>query len=674
MKGKHMATACHRQEKTEQSPKRVFPSSVLYFLGTMVVCFLLSACARMGNPDGGWYDETPPRVIKADPADKETNVKQRKISIYFNEFVQITNATEDVVVSPPQLEIPEIKAAGKKIVVELKDSLKENTTYTVDFSDAITDNNENNPLGIFTYSFSTGDHIDTLEVSGYVIEAENLEPVKGILVGLYPATAETPDSIFRTQPFQRVARTDGNGRFTIKGIAPGSYRAFALQDVDNNYRFSQKSEKIAFNHDIIVPSFKPDVKQDTIWSDSLHIRSITPVDYTHFLPDDIVLKTFTEVQTDRYLLKTERKQANRIDFFFTYGHEQLPEIKGLNFNEQDAFLVECSLNKDTISYWLRDSVLINQDTLSMQVSYYATDTTGVLQLQTDTLEALSKDPYEKRLKKMETELKEWKNKQEKEAKKGNAVSAEMPARHLQAKWNSISEGSPDQIITVTFDSPIVPPDTTKLHLYAKIDTTWYEAPFTFREREQVPRTYELLTEWMPGVEYSLETDSAAFRNIYGLVSEKHKSGFKVKSTDEFCSLSFTFEGMAGKPVIAYLVDRSDNVVKKVDTEDGHALFSYIKPGSYYVRILVDENRNGRWDTGNYDEDLQPESVFYYPKEIECKEKWDITLSWAPEQTNILNQKPGILVKQKDAKTKKTIKNRNAERARKMGIEYVPNER
>ena len=350
MKGKHMATACHRQEKTEQSPKRVFPSSVLYFLGTMVVCFLLSACARMGNPDGGWYDETPPRVIKADPADKETNVKQRKISIYFNEFVQITNATEDVVVSPPQLEIPEIKAAGKKIVVELKDSLKENTTYTVDFSDAITDNNENNPLGIFTYSFSTGDHIDTLEVSGYVIEAENLEPVKGILVGLYPATAETPDSIFRTQPFQRVARTDGNGRFTIKGIAPGSYRAFALQDVDNNYRFSQKSEKIAFNHDIIVPSFKPDVKQDTIWSDSLHIRSITPVDYTHFLPDDIVLKTFTEVQTDRYLLKTERKQANRIDFFFTYGHEQLPEIKGLNFNEQDAFLVECSLNKDTISY------------------------------------------------------------------------------------------------------------------------------------------------------------------------------------------------------------------------------------------------------------------------------------------------------------------------------------
>lgn len=174
-------------------------------------------------------------------------------------------------VSPPQLEQPEIKGAGRRIQISLVDSLKANTTYTIDFSDAISDNNEGNPMGNYTYSFSTGAAIDTMEVSGHVLESENLEPVKGILVGLY---ADHADSAFRTKPMLRVSRTDSRGRFVIKGVAPGSYRIYALQDQDGDYKFSQKSEKIAFSHDIIVPSCKPDVRQDTTWVDSLHIKSI----------------------------------------------------------------------------------------------------------------------------------------------------------------------------------------------------------------------------------------------------------------------------------------------------------------------------------------------------------------------------------------------------------------
>ena len=141
-------------------------------------------CARMGQPDGGWYDDDPPVVIGSYPVDQSTNVKAKKITIYFDEFIKLEDATSKVTVSPPQLEMPEINASGKKIVVALQDSLKENTTYTIDFSDAISDNNEGNPLGNYTYSFSTGDQIDTLEVSGYVLDASNLEPVKGIKVGL----------------------------------------------------------------------------------------------------------------------------------------------------------------------------------------------------------------------------------------------------------------------------------------------------------------------------------------------------------------------------------------------------------------------------------------------------------------------------------------------------------
>ncbi len=244
--------------------------------------------------------------------------------------------------SPPQLEAPEIKAAGKKITVSLVDSLKPNTTYTIDFSDAISDNNENNPMGNFTYSFSTGEAIDTMEVSGYVLEAENLEPIKGILVGLY---SDQADSAFKTKPMLRVSRTDSRRRFVVKGIAPGSYRIYALQDMDGNYMFNQKSEKLAFSHDIIVPSSKPDVRQDTTWIDTLHIKSIAQVDYTHFYPDDIVLRAFTETLTDRYFLKSERKEPNNFSLFFSYGDSILPTIKGLNFNEKDAFLLEAAEKK-----------------------------------------------------------------------------------------------------------------------------------------------------------------------------------------------------------------------------------------------------------------------------------------------------------------------------------------
>ena len=268
----------------------------------------VASCAKMGQPDGGWYDETPPVIVRTTPEDKGVNVKQKKITIYFDEFIQVDNPTEKVVISPPQIEQAEIQAAGKKIEVELKDPLRENTTYTVDFSDAISDNNEGNPLGNYTYTFSTGDHIDTLEVAGYVLNARDLEPIKGILVGLYD---DLSDSAFTKKPMLRVSRTDSRGRFVIKGIAPGSYRIYALQDADNNYVFNQKSEQIAFSHDVIVPSWKPDVRQDTTWLDSLRIDSIKRVPYTHFLPDDIALRAFTETQTDRVLIKSESTPKRR---------------------------------------------------------------------------------------------------------------------------------------------------------------------------------------------------------------------------------------------------------------------------------------------------------------------------------------------------------------------------
>ena len=345
----------------------------LFYIIVAICCIV--SCARMGSPDGGWYDDTPPRVVSSTPADQGVNVKARKVTINFNEYIKLEDPQNKVIISPPQIEMPEIKAAGDRIIVELKDTLKDSTTYTVDFSDAISDNNEGNPMGNYTFSFSTGDHIDTLEVSGYCLNAENLEPIKGLLVGLYNSFE---DSVFHTQPMMRVSRTNGSGRFTIKGVAPGTYRCFALQDNDGDFVFGQKSEMIGFNHDSIKPSWKFDSRPDTIWADSLHILDIVSVGFTHFLPDDITLMCFKEPQTDRFLIKTERKDPEKIEMFFTYGNDSLPRLRGLNFDDTNAFILEASEKNDTLTYWLADTTLVNQDTLLIEATYLMSDSTGAL--------------------------------------------------------------------------------------------------------------------------------------------------------------------------------------------------------------------------------------------------------------------------------------------------------
>ncbi len=638
------------------------------FLPFYVIAFLLLvSCAKMGQPDGGWYDETPPRVIGASPADGAINVKEKKVKIYFDEFIKVDNPSEKVVVSPPQLEVPEIKASGKMVQISLVDTLKDSTTYTIDFSDAISDNNEGNPMGNYTYSFSTGDRIDTMEVSGYVLEAENLEPIKGILVGLY---ADTADSAFKTKPMLRVSRTDSRGRFVIKGIAPGSYRIYALQDADGNYKYSQKSEKLAFTHDIIVPSSKPDVRQDTTWLDTLHIKSIDQVNYTHFLPDNIVLRAFTETLTDRYFLKAERKDPKYFSLFFSYGDSLLPQIKGLNFNADSAFVMEMSEKKDTITYWLKDTALVNQDTLLMDITYRMTDSTGVLVCKTDSaLEILSKEPYAKRMKAKAKELADWTKKQEKLKKKGMPYDSVMAVKPLDVQMGVSSTLDPDKNVLFTFPTPLAKADTAGIHLYSKHDTLWYKAPMEFTPLGN--RKYELKGEWRPDIEYSLEVDSAAFVDIYGLASKPIKQGFKVGSLDTYGTLLVNItHQFDNQPLLVQLLNSQDNVVKQVKAVNGVAEFFYLKPDKYYMRLIVDRNDNGVWDTGCYEKDEQAEEVYYYPQLIECKAKWDVTESWDPLARELSHQKPSAITKQKPDKEKK-VKNQNAQRAQKLGIQYIP---
>ena len=624
-------------------------------------------CARMGNPDGGWYDDDPPRVLGSTPVDRATGVASQKITIYFDEYIKISDPSQSVIISPPQLEVPDIAAKGKKIVVELKDTLKPDMTYTIDFSDAISDNNEDNPLGNYTFTFSTGQQTDTLEVSGYVLSAENLDPVAGIMVGLYDDLA---DSAFRTKPLLRVSRTDGNGHFIIRGVAEGEYRIYALQDADGNYSFSQKSEMIAFSHQTYKPYVKPDIRQDTIWRDSLHIDNIEQVNYMHYYPDDIVLTAFQETLTDRYLLKTERKDADRIQVFFSYGNEQLPVIHGLNFNSDDAFMVETSAKKDSITYWLRDTLLVNQDTLSFTMSYLMTDSLGQLVEQTDTIEALAKTPYAKRQKALQKEYETWLKQQEKKRKREEPYDSIYPVKPLQPRYDVPQAMDPDRSVFIELPTPPARIDTAGIHLYTKVDSLWYLASYELQQRDSLLRSYEMIVDWQPGAEYSFEVDSAAIVDIYGLACKPFKQGVRVKSLDDYATL---FLDITGQPdsgaVVVQLLDKGDKVVATSKMDSDHtASFYYVKPGTYYSRAFIDLNENGVWDTGDYDADCQAEAVYYYPRSIETKAKFDISLAWNLKAKRLDQQKPSALVKKTAAK-KRQRKNRNADRAAQLGIEY-----
>ena len=675
MKERYNMDKAHTTQRTSRLNWQLCRFALLLF-----TLALVAACARMGNPDGGWYDETPPRVVGASPTEKATGVKTRKLHIRFNEFIKIENATENVVVSPPQLESPDIKAGGKSIDIELKDSLKANTTYTVDFSDAITDNNEGNPLGNYTYSFSTGEHIDTMEVSGWVLAAENLEPVKGILVGLY---ANLADSAFRTQPMLRVAKTDGRGHFVIRGIAPGKYRVYALQDVDGDYHLTQKGEEMAFNREIIVPSSKPDVRQDTLWRDSLRIDSISRVSYTHFLPDNITLRAFTHVQTDRFFTKAERTLPECFSLVFTAGSNELPQLRGLNFNNAErAFIVMPTAKKDTITYWIKDSALINQDTLRMQMQYWSTDTTGQLRMKQDTIEILSKTPYAKRLKEKQKKAEEWKKAQDKAQKKGEPFETIMRPEALKVEVKVNNSIAPDENVRIELPTPLQSLDSTKVHLYSKRDTLWYEARYRIRVREGgdslAPvgtnllhkRWLELQAEWKPGVEYSFELDSLALTDIYGTTSGKIKQGFKVREDKEFATLAVSLTALTDSNVVVQLLNEQDAVVKQTRALAGTANFYYLQPATYYLRLFVDRNGNGRWDTGDFYRGEEPETVYYFPEEIECKANWDATRTWNPTAKPLNEQKPGKITKQKPDKGK-SIKRRNRDRARELGIPLPP---
>lgn len=613
-------------------------------LPVVVLVAMLYSCASIGRPDGGPIDETPPRFIGSTPAAGALNNKRTKVSLMFDEFIKLEKATEKVVVSPPQIQQPEIKASGKRIQVNLLDSLKPNSTYTIDFSDAIVDNNEGNPLGNFAFTFSTGTQIDTMEVSGTVLDASNLEPIKGILVGLH---SNLNDSAFTKLPFERVARTDSRGRFSIRGVAPGEYRIFGLMDADQNFTFSQKSEMIAFYDSLVIPRMEERTRMDTAWVDSLTYDTIIEKKYTHYLPDDLVLRAFKEINYSQYLIKSERLVPQKFTLYFAGKADTLPELKGLNFDEEDAFIIEKNQRNDTIHYWVKDSLLYKQDTLALSLTYLYTDTLNQLIPRTDTLKLVSKQ---------KTLTKEEPQKKKKKKKKDDEDEPE-PTKFLPVNVSAPSSMDVYGYISLSFEEPIASYDSAAIHLRQKVDTLWKDIPFEFEQDSLNLKKFNLYYDWEPTVEYEFEVDSTAFHGIYGLFTDKIKQGFKVRSEEEYASITFLITG-AEPFAFVELLDAQDKVVRRRRVVDGYADFYFLNPGKYSARLINDRNGNGEWDTGNYEEGLQPEEVYYYNMILEPKANWDLNKqTWDIHALPLDKQKLDELKKQKPDEDKKQ-KNRN----------------
>lgn len=634
----------------------------------LLALLLTAACASIGNPDGGRFDETPPRVVGSSPADGAVNVSKRKVQILFDEYIKLEKASEKVVISPPQIEPANVRADGKRVKVDFYDSLRANTTYTIDFSDAIEDNNEGNPMGQYTFSFSTGDVIDTMQVSGRVLNAADLEPIKGIMVGLYPADSTWNDTLFRTRPFLRVSRTNGEGRFTIKGVKDGAYRVRALEDKDGDFVFSQKNERVAFDTTVYVTGSFPDVRMDTVWRDSLWYDSIRVVPYTHYTPDDVLLLAFLEDGQERHLLKTVYPEPTNFTFYFTAPSDSTPRIKGLNFDER-CLVADASLKNDTVTFWVTDTALIHrQDTLSMILSYMETDTLGQLVVTNDTLDLSPKTTYAKIAAERNKQIEAWEKDRERRQKKAKKPLPyeENPYERtwLEAGFKPSGSLAPNQNVRYLAKEPILEVDSTKLHFYVKKDTDWLPAPFLFMPEERSAKSYMLYAEWEPGQKYRFVMDTAAVVSVLEHESKSVRQEFHVRAVEEYGSI-FIHVISPDTGVVVQLLSKNDKVEAQQRTDkEGNADFFFMKPGEYYMRCYVDANGNGQWDTGDYASGLQPERVYYFGKPLPLKAQWDLRQDWDVRAVDVSRQKPMAITKQKPDKEKK-LKNRNAERDREM---------
>jgi len=650
-----------------------------YWLMAMAVGLVLAACASIGSPEGGPRDYTPPQVVKTSPEAGSVNFKGNKVEIVFDEIVNLKDQQKKVVVSPAPRTQPMIRSVGKKLTVEFRDELEENTTYVIDFSNAIEDNNESNQLDGYTFAFSTGDEIDTLAVSGIVLRAKDLEPMQHVIVGLH---SNLDDTAFTHVPLERVSRTNDRGQFTIRNLKPGNYHVFALSDVDGDYRMA-RTEDIAFLDEVIEPTVGEYTSQDTVFTFDRRIDTVVTATHTLYLPNNLLLCMFNEGYRSHYVKQTSRPAPNKLHVLFGAPNDTLPLMEVLRPAEHldDWCRVERTATNDSLFYWITDSAIIKTDTVIVAMTYLRTDSTDRLEQVTDTIRFGYRKPNnqikeeEKKAKEREDRAKRLAQllaKQEKAAAQGKELDEgeleeikelqrvdpnEIPKLKMKlAKSGTIDVG--DSII-LEFETPIASIDPRGVHLEVQRDTLWRPVPgftATFRPvNDLTPLRYWLPLEMLPDSTYRLKIDSAAVVSAYGHPNDSLVNDLKVRGLEQYANVYFKVNVQDG--AFAELLGSGEKVVRKVPVRNGAFEFINVPPSTYYLRLTIDANGNGKWDTGNYKDHLQPEEVYYYPKKLRLRANWDLDESWNIYQTALDMQKPDDIKRNKPEEAKNKVEKR-----------------
>ncbi|MCE5330524.1 MAG: Ig-like domain-containing protein [Bacteroidales bacterium] len=596
--------------------RKILASIIIIAIG-----FIVYSCANKAQgPTGGPKDETPPVALKSTPVNGAVNFKKKEIQIFFNENISVENVSDNVLISPPQVKQPDVRGNSRILTVRFEEELLDSTTYTINFGNAIVDLNEKNPLKDYRFAFSTGNEIDTLKISGILINAMDLNPLSKTLIGIY---RENDDSVFFQKPFLRIGKTDENGHFVIDNVKAGTYKLFALEDINKDY-YCQTGEGVAFIDSLVTPTFRMEEMQDTVWEDSIHIDSIRTYMGTRFLPDDLILKFFKESKKRQYLVKSERKLPQSFQLYFNTKLTELPVVKPLNFDWEGKYLLQRNNTLDSLAYWITDSAVYNIDTLQMSLTYLKTDSVYNLVPQTDTLSVfMRKARVNPRARKSE----------------------DKPVQASLYKFTSNANGSFEVYnpIYIRFDAPLADVDLSKIKLSEKIDTIFKDLPVKWRQSDSTKMAYAIDYQFEPEKSYELKIDSTAFLSIYNLYSDKFSGQFKVKSLDEYSSIKMllpTFDSL----VVFQVLDTKDIVLASKPALPEGALFEYLKPGDYYMRAFIDSNRNGIWDPGDLHARRQPEEVFYYNKKLSLRANWEFEETWDLRAIPLLQQKPAVLKK------------------------------
>jgi len=568
---------------------------ILYIIQVIVV---IAGCAKVNAPSGGPRDKIPPVVVKSEPENGIRNFKGKRITITFDEFVVLEKINEKFMVSPPMAKRPDITIKGKSINIEFEEELRDSTTYTFYFQDAIRDLNESNILDNYQFVFSTGSVIDSLSVTGNVYSALTLNPPENTLVMLYSDL----DYLSVTEKLpEYISRADANGYFRIDNVRGGRYLLYALRDADNSKNFNLPDEGIAF---LDVPvditaekNFSP-VKIDTA---KLNQPKTSAPDTT-VKRGEYKLILFEPEKKQRYLTSSPRNMPYQLIYTLSLPPDSLDFNFSIPGADDKSYFIEKNREADTITVWITDSSLYAQQQITTLVRYPFTDTTGLVFQKEDTILMRFLVPRSTR-----------------------ARAKPVPFKIITNLTGAIFK--PGQNMVFRSETPLRAPDTSRIRLYEVENQNRKKIPYKVVKDTVNSCRISMTATFAQGKSYLFIADSASFGSIYGEASDSTGYRFSIGKTENFGKLILNVNNYTGSRIIQIL-DINEKVLRELQMQkDGKIEFPLLDRGKYRLRVIYDINNNGKWTTGDYTTRRQPEPVSFYPMEIEMRENLDVTQIW-----------------------------------------------